>query len=70
MANRFRKVFIICENNKIFGDMTQVPIYRHRDSAEFACIRAQEKAQEEQAKLWNANKQLPKFKVHGFLFGT
>jgi hypothetical protein len=59
-------VFIVCENNKVFSDITQVPIYRHRDSAELACRRAQEKVKEEQGKLWNANKPTPKFKVHGF----
>jgi len=66
MAKRFRRVFIICEDNQIFTTLTQTIIYKHKDSAEFACRRAQEKAQEEQGKLWNANNPLPKFKVHAF----
>lgn len=66
MANRFRKVFIICEDNQIFTNLTQVPMYKHRDSADFACRRLQEKSDEEHNKLWNANKPKPKFKVHGF----
>ena len=66
MANRFRMVFIVCEDNQIFGCFSQITIYKTREQAEFACKREQKKAQEEAGKMWNANKAPTKFKVHGF----
>lgn len=66
MAKRFRKVFIICEDNSVFSHLTQVNIFKYRDSADFACRRLQEKAAEEQGKMWNANMKLPVYKVHAF----
>ena len=64
MARRFRKVYIICKDNQIFSDLTNVPIYKYRDSADFAIRRLQEKADEDHKKLWNAGKAAPKYKVH------
>jgi len=66
MAKRFRKVYIICEDNKIFGCFPQITIYNSRDSAEYHCQRAKKKALEAQTLSSNAHKPLPKFKVHGF----
>ena len=66
MANRFRKVFIVCENNQVFNKITQVPMYRTRYDAEYACNFLIKRAAEESIKLSNANVPLPKFKVHGF----
>jgi hypothetical protein len=66
MAKRFRKAFIICEDNGIFGKMTQVTLYKYRDHAEFACKTLQAKAKDKHQKLWNANQPIPVYKVHGF----
>jgi hypothetical protein len=66
MASRFRRVFIVCENNNIFGNITNVPMYKYRDHAEYRCKRLQDKAIEEQNQLSNAGRPLPKFKVHAF----
>ena len=66
MASRFRKVYIVCEDNKILGNLSNTTIYKYRDNAEYACKRAQEKAKETNSQYSNANKPLPKFKVHAF----
>jgi len=66
MASRFRKAFIVCENNKIFGCMTNIVLYKSREDAEGACKRAQLRANAEQEKMWKANQPVPKFKVHAF----
>ena len=63
---RFRKVFIVCENNQTFSKVTQITIYKYRDHADFACSRAQKKAVEEQQQYTNEQKPLPKYKVHAF----
>lgn len=64
--SRFRKVYIVCEDNKIFNCTNNITVYKERDSAEYFCKRCIDKAKEEQGNLWNANKPLPNFKVHGF----
>lgn len=66
MAGRFRKVFIVCENNDTFSNLSQITIYKYRENAEFACKRAQIKAVDEHTQYSNAQKQLPKLKVHAF----
>jgi hypothetical protein len=66
MANRFRKVFIVCKDNQTFSELTKVAMFKYRNDAEFACKKLQELAIEDHKILWNANKPLPKFKVHGF----
>jgi len=66
MTNRFRKVFIVCRDNKIFSDLTQITVYKYRGHAEGHCKHLHEKAMEEQKMLHNVNKPMPKFKVHGF----
>lgn len=66
MAKRLRKVFIVCEDNQIFPCKSNVMVYKSREDAERICKREQEKAKEEMNKMWNANKPLPKFKVHAF----
>ncbi len=66
MARRLKKVFIVCVDNAVFGQLTTIKIYKYRDAADFACRRLQDIANEEQKKIWNANKPLPKYEVHGF----
>jgi len=66
MTSRFRKVFIVCEDNKTFSCFTQITIYKYRDHAEFQCERAKKKALEVKDQYEHENKPLPKFKVHGF----
>ena len=66
MAKRFRKVFVICEDNKVFTTLTRITIYKTRDDAEYMCKREQAKALEEKKRYWNSNVVIPKFKVHGF----
>jgi len=66
MAKRFRKVYMVCEDNKIFGGLTQITMYQRRDSAEYHCERAKKKALEAQTLSCNEHRPLPKFKVHAF----
>ncbi len=66
MAKRLRKVYIVCENNQIFGHMTNITVYKSRDSADWACKRARDQAAENHKKDWAKNQPLPVFKVHGF----
>jgi hypothetical protein len=66
MASRFRKVYIVCENNETFGQFTQKTVYKYKDHAEFQCQRAKAKALEEKDQYANVNKPMPKFRVHCF----
>jgi hypothetical protein len=66
MPSRFRKAFIVCEDNQTFNKMTQVTIYKYRDHAEFACKRAQKQALEQRGQYENEHKPIPRFKVHAF----
>ena len=66
MAKRFRKVFVVCENNQTFAYSSNMTVYKTREDAERVCKWQLEKAKEEMKKLWNANKPLPVLKVHAF----
>jgi hypothetical protein len=50
MAKRFRKVYIVCEDNKIFGHTSTITAYQTRDQAERMCERERKKAIEEASK--------------------
>lgn len=66
MANRFRKVFIVCEDNLVFNKVNKVDIFKHKDAAEWRRDYLQKQAIEEQTKLHQVNHPMPKFKVHAF----
>lgn len=66
MAKRFRKVYIVCEDNKIFGCFPQITVYNSRDLAEYQCERVKKKAFEEKTMSYKEQKPLTKFKVHAF----
>jgi hypothetical protein len=66
MANRFRKVFIICEDNKIFQHDTTIKAFKHRENAENAAKHRRSTLEAEKNMAWNAGKPLPTVKVHAF----
>jgi hypothetical protein len=69
MARRkFRKVYVICQDNKIFGDhnFTMVNMYRERKSADNVCKAQKEIAISDALKMYNAGKKVAQNKVHAF----
>jgi hypothetical protein len=59
---RFRKMYFICENNRIIADnVWSVDAHQHRDKAEI--ILAQKDVS---IKMWEANKPPKRYKVEGF----
>jgi len=69
MAKRkFRKVYLICKDNKIFGDLnfTMVNMYRERRSAESVCKSQNELAISDALKMYNKGNKVTENKVHAF----
>jgi len=69
MARRkFRKVYVICEDNKIFGDhnYAMVNLYRERKYAEGVCKNHNENAKSEALKMYNEGKKIPVHTLHAF----
>ena len=69
MAQRkFRKVFLICEGSKIFGEVNfqMVNMYRERKHAESVCKSQNQLAVGDAQKQYNANKKVVVKKVHAF----
>lgn len=68
MAKGIRKVYVVIEDNHIFNvaNYQSVDIYRDKKDAERICKLKQEKAGEDAQLLWNHNKPIPQYKVHGF----
>lgn len=69
MARRkFRKVYLICEDNKIFGDLNfqMVNMYRERKYAESVCKGQNEIARGESLKMYNKNAKPTIRTVHAF----
>ena len=69
MARRkFRKVYLICEDNKIFGDhnFAMVNMYRERRYAESVCKSQNENAKSEALKMYNEGKKITVHTVHAF----
>ena len=68
MAVKFRKVFIVCEDNQIFKHISKTDIFKHKDSAEWRCDYLQKKAEEEQVKVHQQNNPMPRYRVHAFFW--
>jgi hypothetical protein len=68
MPTKFRKVYVVVCDNHIFNpsNFMSVDMYRTKEAADSACQRHQDKAAEDSKMLYNANKPIPKYKVHGF----
>nr|WP_294791349.1 hypothetical protein [uncultured Mucilaginibacter sp.] len=69
MARRkFRKVYVICQDNKIFGDVNfaMVNMYRERKYAEGVCKHHNESAVHESHKMYNQGKKIINHTVHAF----
>ena len=68
MAKGVRKVYVVIEDNHIFNisNYQSVDIYRKKEDAERICQLKQKKAIEDAGLMWNANKPIPQYKVHGF----
>ncbi|MFD0751696.1 hypothetical protein ACFQZS_16210 [Mucilaginibacter calamicampi] len=69
MARRkFKKVFLICENNKIFGDYNyqMVNMYRERKHAESVCKSQNQLAVGEAQKLYNKSQTITQGTVHAY----
>lgn len=66
--NRFKKVYLICSNNKIFGDenFQAVNMYRQRSYAEGVAKSQQQLAHDEIKLMWNEKKPVKKITMHGF----
>lgn len=63
---RFRKCYVICENNEIFGNVLTARVYRDKEYALTVCTNLQHRAIEESTMEHNKNKPIPISKVHGF----
>ena len=63
---RFRKVYMICEDKKIFGDVLTALCYQDQKHALSVCNHKQHKAIQDANMMYNANKPIPVHKVHGF----
>ena len=69
MARRkFRRVYLICEGNKIFGDLNyqMVNMYRERRYAESVCKRQIEIEKGELNKMYNKDLKPSTRSVHAF----
>ena len=64
--NRLCKIYIICQDNEIFKETDRIEIFRYRDRADHRRSYLETKAVEESRMLYNQNKPLPKYNVHGF----
>jgi hypothetical protein len=69
MAKRYRfsKAFIICTDNRVFGEQKVSNFFSERKNAEETCKSRQVRSDEE-AKMayWPKDKPVPKLTVHGF----
>ena len=65
---KFRKVYLICQDNKIFGDLNfaMVNMYRERKSADNVCKAQNEIAKGEALKMYNKGNKVTVNKVHAF----
>jgi len=65
---KFRKVYLICQDNKIFGDLNfaMVNMYRERKSADNVCKAQNELAKSEATKMYNKGSKVTVNKVHAF----
>lgn len=68
MAKRyqFRKVYVVCEDNQVFGKVSTAVFYRDDSYAVSICSQRQKKAIEDSTMAYNTNKPIPVHKVHGF----
>lgn len=68
MAKGVRKVYVVIEDNHIFNvsNYQSVDIYRTKHDAERICKLKQAKAKDDAQLMWNVNKPIPQYKVHGF----
>lgn len=69
MAKRkFRKVYLIVEDNKVFGDQNYevVNLYRCKEYATNVCEANNNRRKEEKGYLYNISKPLAMGKVHGY----
>lgn len=66
--HKFRKVYLICMDNKIFGDnnFTMVNMYRERRYAEGVCKAQNEIVISEALKMYNEGKKITAHTVHAF----
>ena len=65
---KFRKVYVVVCDNHIFSphNYMSVDMYWQKETADRACKLQQDKANDEAKMLYNVNKPIPQFKVHGF----
>ncbi|TWR25254.1 hypothetical protein FPZ43_17445 [Mucilaginibacter pallidiroseus] len=68
MAKGLKKVYLVVEDNKIFGanDYQMVRMYREKSSAETVCATQNQKAKDDATLLSNRDKPTPVYKVHAF----
>jgi hypothetical protein len=68
MAKGVRKVYVVIQDNHIFNvsNYQSVDIYRKKEDAERICQLKQKEAIEDAQLMWNVNKPIPQYKVHGF----
>jgi hypothetical protein len=65
---KFRKVYVIVSDNSVFSkhNYMKVDIYREKKDADRMCEIKQREAMSESSKVYNVNKPIPQYRVHGF----
>lgn len=66
---KFKKIYIVCEDNKIFGNSNfqVIEIFRIKESAQNVCNRQQETAITKNKYMWaEQNNPIPQYSTHGF----
>lgn len=68
MPRKFTKVYIVVEDNAIFGKhkFDAIETYRDRVTADRMCGLRQQKANSESQMHHNFNQPIPQYKVHAF----
>jgi hypothetical protein len=63
---RFRKVYIVCQDNQIFGRVTMNNFYQNEEECKQVAKYKLRQATEDAKYEWAKNKPIPKFATHGF----
>ncbi|RVU01086.1 hypothetical protein EOD41_10760 [Mucilaginibacter limnophilus] len=65
---KLRKVYVIVENNRIFGsnNFEAVDLYRSKSYADSVCASKNRMALDDANKFWNKNEPVKKYHVHAF----
>jgi hypothetical protein len=67
MANRFRKVYFITENNKVFPEQYEMAnCYNREEYAKNICEQQQRIFKDETHKMYHNGRPVPALAMHGF----